>query len=76
VDEDLLVLLVPGVDGIPLETRPAVQPEACVAAVDAQRRRPGHLAHRQSVAAGSAPAQLLLMPPVDENNRVDVAMGM
>lgn len=73
VDEDLLVLLEPSVQGIPLEPRPSGQSlDYGVVAVDPQRRGPGHVPDLQAVAAGGAAAELLLVLLIDQHRGVDV----
>jgi hypothetical protein len=73
VDEDLLVFLEPGVQGIPLEPRPSGQfLDYGVVAVDPQRRGPGHVPDLQAVAAGGAAAELLLVLLIDQHRGVDV----
>jgi site-specific DNA recombinase len=73
VDEDLLVLLEPSVQGIPLEPRPSGQSlDYGVVAVDPQRRGPGHVPDLQAVEAGGAAAELLLVLLIDQHRGVDV----
>ena len=73
VDEDLLVLLEPSVQGIPLEPRPSGQSlDYGVVAVDPQRRGPGHVPDLQAVAASGAAAELLLVLLIGQHRGVDV----
>ena len=77
VDEDLLVLLEPGVQRVPLEPRRAGQALQSVVAVDAQRARAVELAGPQAVAAGGAAAQALGMVLVEQQvARSTSAIGM
>jgi hypothetical protein len=72
VDEDLLVLLIPRIERVPVEAGRACHPVDRVVAEDPHGARPVQAARAQAVAACRALAEPLLVVFVDEEARVDV----
>jgi hypothetical protein len=72
VEQDLLVLLVPRVEGVPLEACPAGQTLEGVLGVHPQCTLTSDVPDPQAVQPRGSPAQLLRVLLVDEDRRVDV----
>src|SRR3981081_1402982 len=72
MDEDLLVLLEPRVECVPVEAGRAGHPVDRVVAEDPHGARAVRAAHPEAVAAGRALAEALLVVFVDEEALVDV----
>src|SRR5216683_2249410 len=72
MDEDLLVLLIPGIERVPVEAGRAGHPVDRVVAEDPHGARVVQAARTQAVAACRTLAQVLLVVFVDEEARVDV----
>lgn len=72
VDEHLLVLFVPGVQGLPVEPDGSPDPGRSILVVDACRTAACQLADPQPVAAGSASRQRLRVVLVDQQGTIDI----
>src|SRR5712692_11447750 len=72
MDEDLLVLFIPGIERGPVEARRAGHPVDCVVAEDPHGARAVQAARAQAAAACRTLTEVLLVVFVNEEARVDV----
>lgn len=72
MDEDLLVLLIPSLERVPVEAGRAGDPADRVVTEHLHGPRPVQAARAQAMAARGAAAQVLLVVLVDDEARIDV----
>src|SRR5450755_3408661 len=73
MDEDLLILLEPGIEGAPVEPHSAGQPVPGIIGVDPRGARPGYVAGPQAVLPGRSEAELLAVLLVHQHRGPHVA---
>src|SRR5215813_10609389 len=72
MDEDLLILLIPGIERVPVDSRGAGHPIDRVFSEDPRSSRPVPTPRAQAVASRRALAKMLVVSLVNEEARVDV----